>query len=241
METVNTVLNEAKDVLLKTGRAALHALAPDNFEYYMCSLELIDSSGVTKGFLYFVLMPNNITETETPIVSVTKTHKGVVTLFNPTFVPKDISLQGTFGRKVRLLLGMKDVQDVSSIPFFRGTLLSFDNSDILIKTGYGLIKMLQRMIKASHELDDKGKPFILLFRNYALNTHYVVEVLQHSYSQSLDNNMLWNYSLEMKAIAPAESVSTGSSKNGKLVTTILSGAIANSLDVMLKNVTKELL
>ena len=49
-----------QNFLLKVGKAGLHSIAPDNFEYYMCSFELLDSSGETKAFMMFPIMPNSI-------------------------------------------------------------------------------------------------------------------------------------------------------------------------------------
>lgn len=236
--TVNSAVENARGALATFGKAALHTLAPDNFEYYMCSLELLDSSGNTKGFMTFVVMPNNILENKTQIATITKTNKGVSTLFNSTFVPRDISIQGTFGRKFRLLLGMKETENVSTIPFFGGNMgFSVMDSNVLIKTGYGLTKMLKNMVEASNKLDN-GNPCILIFNNYALNTHYVVEVMQDSYSQSIENNMLWYYSLEMKAVAPASAVRNQKEQNSKFLTTVASGAIAKGIDNILKDVSR---
>lgn len=240
--TVNSVVENARGALVTIGKAALHSLAPDNFEYYMCSLELLDSSGNTKGFMTFVIMPNNIMETKAQIATITKTNKGIASLFNSTFVPRDISIQGTFGRKFRLLLGMKEAENVSAIPFFGGN-LGFDllGGDVLIKSGYGLTKMLKSMVDKSFELDDQGNPCILIFNNYALNTHYVVEVLQSSFSQSVENNMLWYYSLEMKAVAPADAVKrTDGTQTSRFLTTVAAGAIAKSIGGLLNDVTRSL-
>ena len=241
--TVNSVVENASEAIVTIGKSALHALAPDNFEYYMCSLELLDSSGNTKGFMTFSVMPNNILESETQIATITKTRSGVVNLFNSTFVPKDISIQGTFGRKFRLLLGNKEPENVSAIPFFGGN-LGFDimGGDVLIKTGYGLVRMLESMIKESWRLDDKKNPCILIFNNYAFNTSYVVEVLQRSYSQSVENNMLWYYSLEMKAVAPASAVkrTNGNTDTSSFITSVASGAIAKGIGGILKDVTRSI-
>ena len=143
--TLNSFTENAKSALVTMGRAALHSLSPDNFEYYLCSLELLDSSGDTKGFISFSVMPNNISETKNQIATISKTNSGIVSVFNSTFVPRDISIQGTFGRKLRLLLGMKETENVSVIPFFGGNFATNSN-DVLIKTGYGMTKMLKNMI-----------------------------------------------------------------------------------------------
>lgn len=238
--TVNSVVENARGAVSTIGKGALHSLAPDNFEYYMCSLELLDSSGNTKGFMSFAVMPNNIMESKTQIASITKTNKGIVTLFNSTFVPRDISLQGTFGRKFRLLTGMKEVESVSNIPYFGGNLgFNFKGDDVLIKTGYGLIKMLKNIIDESFKIDDKGNPCILIFNNYALNTHYVVEVMQSSFSQSLENNMIWYYNIEMKAVAPAEAVKRQDGNSDKrFIGNVPSNAIAKGVSGILKDVSR---
>lgn len=235
--SINSVVENVREIGATIGKAALHTLAPDDFEYYMCSLELLDSNKTTKGFMTFVIMPNNIMESKTQIATITKTNKGISTLFNSSFVPRDISIQGTFGRKFRLILGMKEVENVSVIPYFGGN-LGFDvmDGDVLIKTGYGLTKMLKKMVDASSQLDDQKKPCILLFNNYALNTHYVVEVMQSSFSQSLENNMLWYYSLEMKAIAPADVVKSQQEQNAKFLKSVASGAIAKGIQNVLTDV-----
>jgi hypothetical protein len=240
--TVNAVVENVRGASATIGRAALHSLAPDNFEYYMCSLELLDSSGNTKGFMTFVIMPNNIMETKTQIVSITKTNRGISTLFNSTFVPRDISIQGTFGRKLRLLAGMKETENISKVPFFGGNAgFSFLKNDVLIKTGYGLTKMLKSMIDKSYELDANKNPCILIFNNYALNTHYVVEVMQSAFSQSVENNMLWYYNLEMKAVAPASAVKRQNQNSDKtFFGAVASNAIAKGIGGLLNDVSRTL-
>lgn len=242
--TVNAVRESARSLLASVGLAGLHAMAPDNFEYYLCSLELLDSAGNTKGFLSFTTMPNNYLESRTQIASVTKTQSGITTLFNSTFVPRDISIQGTFGRKLRFLIGSKEVQekDDKSVPFFNGQFARIEDQEILIKTGYGMTKMLQKMIEMAYQLDDEQQPHILLFSNYSLNTNYVVEILQDSYSQSIENNMLWFYSLEMRAVAPQSVLQRGKEYGvtSQTITQVASGSIADSLGNILNGVTRSL-
>lgn len=240
--SINAVSEQARSVLATVGHAALHSIAPDNFEYYLCSLELLDSSGNTKAFLSFVVMPNNYLESRSSIATITKTQSGVTTLFNSTFEPRDISIQGTFGRKLRLLLGMKEIEDKDdkSVPFFNGQFGKVAGQEVMVKTGYGLTKMLQKMVSSNYKLDGDGMPHILLFSNYSLNTNYVVEVLQDSYSQGVENNMLWFYSLEMRAVAPQSAIQRGEdySKTSEFLTKVASGAIAKGIGNILNSVTR---
>lgn len=223
---LGNVASSVSTVVSTIGRAALHALAPDNFEYYMCSLELLDSSGNSLGFMYFPVMPSAISETRQPILSIVKTNRGVVSMFNDSFNPISISINGTFGRKLRLLLGITELGDVSANSFFGGNKTSFLNgnfyvrtgtgpssdhirsTNVLVKSGYGLIKMLKRMLDSAYKLDDKGNPCILLFSNYSLNTHYIVEPQAYSFTQNQENNTLWHYQIDFQAVAPASAVKT---------------------------------
>lgn len=230
---LNSTIESARNVLATVGRAGLHALAPEQFEYYMCSFELLDSKGSTIAFMSFPVMPNSISETEPKILEISKTNAGIVTMFNPSFVPKDISLQGTFGRKIRILAGIQDVpNDKSKIRNILDGNLGFSmmGSNVVVKTGFGLINLLRRIVDKTTSVDDTGMPYVLLFNNYALNTRYVVEILQSSFSQGVENNMLWFYFLEMRAVAPASAVKTES------VTKFIARVAANSVAQGIKDV-----
>lgn len=239
--TVDSVLGNAMEAVTTFGRAALHAQSPDDFEYYMCSLELIDSAGITKGFMTFAVMPNNLSESKSQIANITKTNRGITTVFNDSFIPRDISIQGSFGRKLRLLAGVKEAENVGSIPFFGGNLgTNPKEGGMLVKTGYGLIKMLSKMVDESYKLDKQGNPCVMIFNNYALNTHYVVEILQDSYNQSIENNMIWYYSLEMKAVAPAEAVreTDDSRRNSEFLTNVAAGSVVRGINNILIDVKR---
>ena len=66
---VNSLLESVSSAVMTIGRAGLHVLGPDNFEYYMCSLRLEDSQGGLKALLNFPVMPNNIIETHPALAS----------------------------------------------------------------------------------------------------------------------------------------------------------------------------
>ena len=243
--TVNGLVTNVISMADTLGKAALHAIAPDNFEYYSCSLELLDGSKSSNGFMTFAVMPNNMMETKTQIATITKTNSGIVTNFNSTFIPRDISIQGTFGRKLRIILGNKEPAGDEKKDTWYNTLgggnLGFNimDGEAMVKTGYGLTKFLKKMIDKAYTLDENGMPYVLIWTNYAFNTSYVVEILQSSFSQSLDNNMLWYYNLEMKAIAPSSSIKTENVKT--YLTRVASNSIANSINDTLSNVANSLM
>jgi hypothetical protein len=241
--TVNALISSVSSAVNTIGRAGLNALGPDNFEYYMCAFKLLDSNGEKVAYMSLPVMPNSIMESKIAIATVTKTSGALVTQFNSTFAPIDISLQGTFGRKIRLLLGSKEYEKPND-----GASSSFDKAqkffngnwgigkvNVLVKTGYGLVQMLRHIIDGTYDLDEYGKPHVLIFDNYTLNEHYVVEPLQRSFNQSTENNMIWYYNVEMKAIANASDMTNGETSVGQMIGNVALGALSNTVSNLINN------
>lgn len=197
----NELTRTVIDSVLEVGKSALHVLIPDDYEYYLCSLELYDSNFKKEGFLSFVVMPDQIMENHTPIQTMTKTHGGIVTTFNPTFAPIDISFSGTFGKKFRMVTNV--VQDPTKKK--GGNLLNLNlgklgNVGIGVKSGYGLTKVLEHILRMANKTDGNNKPYFLIFNNYAFNTSYVVNVVNFQFTQSYEQNMIWHYNVTLKAV-----------------------------------------
>lgn len=239
---LNSFTQNVANVVSTMGRAGLHALAPDQFEYYLCSFELLNSQGATVAFMNFPVMPNSISETESKIIDIAKTNSGIVTMFNSSFTPKDISIQGTFGRKFRIIAGLKDVPqgEKTILSIMNGNLgFSLFGNEVKVKTGFGVTNLMRRIIQKTTETDDYGMPYVLLFNNYALNSSYVVEILQSSFSQSVENNMLWFYSIEMKAVAPASVVKQTTNK--KFFGLVSANSIAQGIQDILSDSVRSLM
>lgn len=226
------VTEKATQLRNTLGKATLSALFPNDFEYYMVALELVDSRGETMEYFVFPVMPNNISQSEPQITNIKKTAGGVVSLSTNTFIPRSITLQGTFGRKFRILLGrqgfnftalrgifgrqeMGEVQlsptvDINSDKYDsrlkRGfTQIKKLNFDIAIKTGYGATKILQKLADVSTGLDQFNRPYRLYFYNRTLGESWLVKVMNLDLSQTYpDSNLLWKYNLRLQAIAPLE-------------------------------------
>ena len=230
------------DAAISIGESALHMLSPDNYEYYMCSLELIDCQSNQVGFISFVVMPNNISESVYPIQTQVKTKGGLVTMFNDTFAPVNISIQGTFGRRFRLVTGVVNPADKRWAGwgnFFNGNLgKAMFGIETAYLSGYGLTKVMKYILERATKLDSNGKPYVLIFNNYAFNTSYVVDVVNSTFNQSTDNNMLWYYDIQLKGIAPGESVRSVGTRNAQLLKTVASNAIAKSLSNIIKDVKR---
>ncbi len=191
------------DMLTNFGTTALNAMFPNDFEAYLITFELVDSDDNTLEFFSFPLMPSNISITEPEITNIKKVNRGITSLKTDSFIPKDINLVGSFGRTFRILIRDKIV-DFNSFHKALG-IQKGDFQGPTIKTGFGSTKILQNLLEGSKVLDQKGKPCRLYLYNFAFSENYIVEVLQKTFTQSKETNMIWNYNISLKAVAPINS------------------------------------
>jgi hypothetical protein len=231
------IRNKAQGIAINAGKAVLHSLAPDDFEYYACTLQLVNSYDEIVQIFNFPVMPNAMSIQRTPLVNIKKTARGFVDQVSDSFPGERISLSGTFGRKFRLLLTQElkkpnsrnpDVPDEEKV-FLK------DTFDAKVKTGYGALKLMEKMIKMSTQRDDQGNPYRLYFYNFAFNEQFLVEPIMWSKQQSLENNIMWNYSLEMRAISNAKDKSF--QNGGSIKSLLTTAAVQKSLNDTFNNLT----
>lgn len=229
-----TVEMSYSDIVLDNnkGKEYLNATYPDEFEYYACALELTDETGKVLEFFSFPIMPQSISETKFAPTNIKKTLGGVVVTNHTTFNPFDISLNGHFGRKFRKVITQQEQKkkgaESSGGNVTDTTVTQEDNESIgngtidgvvisvpkkvfssEYKTGYGCIKILENIFSRAHRGVDKNrKPLRLYFYNLSLNSSYLVEPVNLQLSQSREQNMLWQYNLQLKAVAPAKLVNS---------------------------------
>ena len=229
-----------KQLLGSIGRAGLHSLYPEEFEYYACSLELVDSRGDIIESLTFPVMPSQISEVEPNIVNIKKSSQAVISLHTNGFIPFTINISGTFGRRLRLMIGNRQV-NATAFKFnsFNDSLKSVRNAvfNTEIKTGYGALKVLEGIKRKSVQLDSYGLPYKLFFYNLSLNSNNLVEIRSMSKTMSEDNNMMWNYSIEMISIAPANSIMTPNSK--RLQNLLIVDNLNKALDITMDSFREE--
>lgn len=220
------VFDEYLDLLTNSGRAVANALFPNDFEYYSVALELTTSDDKTVEYLTFPVPPEAIRVVSTQITNIRKTVGGVIAMSTPTYIPIRINIKGTFGRKLRILLGSGiDLGGLSALRFSatagvyskeqaQGTgkrKLGIFNPTI--KTGYGVTKILQSIYDKSNALDDKNQPFRCYFYNPMLGESYLIKINDLTLNQDKNaSNMLWNYSLDMTTLAPLDSLGRGGLK-----------------------------
>lgn len=227
----NEVKNVAIEMVKNIGTSVLNTLYPNDFEYYMLSLELTYFNNFdqekTIRYFSFPVMPNSITQSEPQLNNIKRNYGGLTVLNSPTFVPKEITIQGNFGKQMRVMLG--DLIYTFTSYLFEGSTIAeqMNNKKMLfnkgfskdnrkssvekeflggfVKSGYGSTKILQAMCEQSHMIDF-GKPRRLYLYNPAIGEGYLVKVVDFTVNQSMQNNMIWNYTLKLKAIAPLESM-----------------------------------
>lgn len=250
----NIVQGRFLEGLNTIGQAAMSAMFPNDFEVYLCSIELTTSKGVMIDSFTFPVMPDSIERTENKRTTVQTTATGSVILTSPYFVPQDITIRGNFGRAFKILASDKDPGTTGvafSVKAGKYNLYQIGKKkltdmikpffDVGVKTGYGATKILKGIISKSNGLDSDGKPFKLFFNNMAFGESYLVVIPPNGavFSQNMQKNMIWEYSLTMLAIAPAEAV--GNETDGKsLVKAVAKQQVAKSV-VALANTIKGML
>jgi len=187
-------------------KALIHSQYPDEYAYAMCAFELTNYSGETLDLLAFPVMPSQISDSQSNAIDIKKTASGVVVHYNPTFVPHDLSISGNFGRSFKLMVGRKDFQGSA----FR-VKPDFLDYSFNIKTGYGISKVLESIIDRAYETDDQGRSNLLFFHNAMRNANYIVEVTNKKFNLSQNKLDIVDYSITMKAVAPASALMDTSS------------------------------
>ena len=248
---IGNLVNKVTSTITEVGRVALSSLHPNDLEYYLLSLELTyfspDGKEKTLKYFSFPVMPNSIIQTEPQITNVKKNYGGLTIINSPTFVPKDITIQGNFGRQFRVLIGnvVESFASIQSTPslkegfagtknLFSKTFSKNDDPQLIsqelssyIKTGYGSIKVLQAICEQSKQIDYK-RPRRLYLHNPALGHSYLVKVVNLNLNQNLQSNMIWNYNLQLKAVSPSENLEGGSTN--RLSDSLTNGLIQKGLN-----------
>lgn len=216
--------NAVEDFLIKKTKALgynaaatlLSSLYPRDFEAYMIAFELCDSQGNSIDYMTFPIMPDDLSSDENMPVKVQSTFGGVSTVSANIYNPKNISLTGSFGRNFKVIsrsanaLGiLTDIIRIGKSGQFNRTygvknIIPYLEPELspIYKTGYGCCKVLQSLINRAYDVDKNGQTNKLYFYNMALGESYLVKPINFRLSQSMQNNAIWNYSLQLQSICP---------------------------------------
>lgn len=227
--SIAAVRSRLSETLADVGRAALHANFPDDIEYYSIAFELIDYKDSTVDILVLPILPSSLNIAEQPNTNIKRTGGGTAILFNSAFNPFNITMAGNFGRRFRFLVGQSEIAGVAFRFNFRGN--EFDSQ---IKSGYGTTKVLERILKNTFRTDDQQRPFKLIFHNMAFNQSHLVEPTSWGFSQNDSNsNMIWNYNISLRAVAPAVFIRGEGSANSSLKKLLQASVLQNTLNTLL--------
>lgn len=235
-QTILTERERYLDLLKNLGKATVNALFPNDFEFYMMSLELTDYQDKTIDFFSFPVLPKNFSETEQSVTNIKKTLSSVTSIKSTGFVPRDIRFSGNFGRSFKFILGSEFINGSSFSLSSESSETSFFSN--IVKTGYGSFKKLELILQKSKKTDD-GLPRRLYFYNPAIGNSYLVEFMEINKSTSQEENMLWGYSLYLKAISPINSVID--TQKSSIAKTNSKGAINNFINTQANSLASELI
>lgn len=247
---------QALNLVKNVGLQALSTALPREFEWYMIAIELADFKGNTIDYLTFPIMPNSLAKVEQNRNTLKKSMSGVTVLSNSSLALGELILQGNFGRGFKILVGVGgkeetstgyaysianqktslyslnsgkngNIEKVNSVKSININIGAFDSS---VKTGYGVVKVLQAILDKSVGTDNNGKPFRLFFYNLAFGESYQVIVPPNGvrFYQDMSNNMIWCYDLRFTIVAPLEAVSVAKNKQWLQ---LASSAIQGGVDV----------
>ena len=239
---VDIAVNKLINLSAELTREVVGAIYPNDIDVYLMALELTTADNQTIDYFLWPIMPNEIQKTEPKRTNVKMSSGGVTVLTNNAFVPEQIMVKGHFGRRFRIFLdavkpqgegalfstetGVYDLTAVNSIS--EGRTLSYPKFLEGAKTGYGIFKVLKAIINKSNGIDKTGRPFKLYFYNLALGESYLVTVPPQGFmcNQNLDQNMIWNYTMNLEVIAPTQAL-RGFNPNSNL--TLLGSNVISTL------------
>jgi len=218
----NTIADVINTRLLEKGKEGLHGAFPRDFELYMCALELVSPDGETIDYFSFPIMPKNISKTETEATSIQYSLGGVTIVNRTSFIPKELSISGDFGRMFKFTMFEMDgyyraLRYSMKSGYYSAADITDPNSIITksqelpagIKSGYGCIKVLQSIIDKAKAFDENGRTFRLYFYNQALGESYLVVPTKNPlhFDQSVgSSNMIWQYKMNLTIIADLKNV-----------------------------------
>jgi len=186
------------------GQYVMHKALPDQFELYAMSLQVVDAQDLPVSTFIFPVLPESYRETDPSSSSSRRTLGGIHTSEMKGFMPKKISMTGTFGRSFK-----------------------FNTGGLMANTGFGNLKYLEEIKNLSHGNEPRdtatkvknavknlvkktlgfkttGETFKTYFFNWARNVHYVVEDLEIQYHANNQKSALWFYDLTMTAVKSFE-------------------------------------
>lgn len=182
----NVYISNIKETLFSPiGQVILHNTLPNEFELYLIALQVVDDdNNEIIDYLVFPVNPSSVMQVQKTFTNIKKTFNAVHINENNTFPVCPINMNGNFGRNFKFVISHK-----KTIP---------------LKTGYGTVKYLSNLIKTSKGNNSKGRPYRTILYNLVFGDIYTVEIMDCKFSQTQNENKIWNYDLSMMIVAPGD-------------------------------------
>ena len=237
-----SIESEITGLIRESGRAAANAVFPDEIEYYAITLELVNSKGDTIEYITFPINPSSINYDDKSLVNIKKTLGGVTALDSGTFVPKNITLNGTFGRSFKLLLAPSlDKAAMLGDKSFKGLQLNTSIINAKLKTGYGATKLLEKIMLKASQLDLYDKPHQLFIYMPMSGHNFLVKKESFKMSQEEQtSNMMWRYTLSLTALAPLAGGRINGFDKKSVIKSTGFGLLQKGANVLANNISKSL-
>jgi hypothetical protein len=164
-------------------------------------------------------MPESLAMAQRYLMTVTPTLDGN---FVDDFgrAPSPIQLQGTFGKKLRAVVG-PGLNNSSITGSVLNSLRSTTSS-----TGYGMVKALSEIVDRSHTPNAAGlMPKTVLF-NWAFDSHWEVVINGFDVSQSVQQNGIWFYSMGITCLRPWGG--SGNFHTDEIISSVLGSVLNNT-------------
>lgn len=244
-----------KELIADLGTSLISAIAPHDFEYYMISLELVDSEDRTIDYFTFPVLPQSIQKTEPKRTNIRQSASGITVLTDTGFTPQHITIKGNFGKSFKLLINAKSTNEactaysisggrydlIQSQSKTLGTNISALGFDAAVKTGFGALNILRAIISKSNGIDKTGRPFKLIFYNMALGESYLVVVPQNGLvvEQNMTNNGIWSYNLTLTIVSPLMNARGNVEKSN--LTNLLSSSVQKAANTVVMDLLNKVL
>jgi len=225
------------------GKVGLNGLYPNDFELYVFALELVNSKGDTEEYFIFPINPTSFNESRSANTSIVKTMGGVVTIDSDTFDPVDIIMSGSFGRKLKFLIG-EELIDFGALSYstksgvFENVKDTFKKGvfNSKIKSGYGCTKLLEAISQKSTGLDQYNKPYSLYLYNLALGNSYLIKITNLTFKQDMNSNGVWNYAMQIKGLGTMDSIEGNRSQKSLSASLATTKVISDATNTALSKV-----
>lgn len=208
------------DTVSSLGRGAVSALYPRDIESYFIALELANANDETIDYFIFPISPDSITIPQNKRINVKQSAGATTVITSKAFTPYDLQIRGNFGKSFKIVLAGENITfSALRYSILNGRYTKQDieadsvkvkkaSFDAAIKTGYGCTKILQSIIDKSDSSDENGN-FRLYLYNSMFGESYLTVPTQNplTFSQNVSSkNMIWDYTLNLKVIAPLDSL-----------------------------------